>query len=403
MARKHGKDKGILEHPKGSDKWWVRIYVNGREKRYRADNKTQAKAIYGRLQADIREKRYFPEKYDKSKDITLRVWIKLCLEGSTNRGVRNEERYGRFWSLLLGKRILTEITTGECRRLQKKMEKRGNRKPATINRHFAYLRRVLMLAVEDGKINRNPVSGIKFFPEEMRTRFLSDDELNELQKIMEPEDWKLVAFAVETGLRREEQFKLRWDQISLETSTLVLPLPKGGKTRHVPLSECAKEILRSFVSFLSSPWVFPCATDPRKPQSAQSFINRIYTPALKRTGVTGACWHTLRHTAASRRVMAGVSIYTVKEILGHRDITTTMRYSHLTPEYLQDAVNRGSLAGTVTRTVTNEESKEKSPEEETSQAIDNKKESDWLGDEGSNLDRQIQNTIPQDPINMRAV
>lgn len=52
MARLNGKDKGILEHPAGSGKWWVRIYVNGREKRYRADNKTQAKALYGRLKAD---------------------------------------------------------------------------------------------------------------------------------------------------------------------------------------------------------------------------------------------------------------------------------------------------------------------------------------------------------------
>jgi integrase len=47
-------------------------------------------------------------------------------------------------------------------------------------------------------------------------------------------DWKLVAFAIETGLRRGEQFRLRWDQGDLENGVLTLPLPKGGKTRHVP-------------------------------------------------------------------------------------------------------------------------------------------------------------------------
>ena len=57
-------------------------------------------------------------------------------------------------------------------------------------------------------------------------------------------------------------------------------------------------------------------------------------------GIQGACWHTLRHTAASRRIMAGVDLVAVKEILGHRDIVPTLRYSHLSPGHLQDAINR---------------------------------------------------------------
>jgi hypothetical protein len=52
--------------------------------------------------------------------------------------------------------------------------------------------------------------------------------------------------------------------------------------------------------------------------------------------------------------MAGVDLVSVKEILGHRDIETTLRYAHLAPGHLRDAVNRGSLAGTVTKTVTTE-------------------------------------------------
>ena len=71
-------------------------------------------------------------------------------------------------------------------------------------------------------------------------------------------------------------------------------------------------------------------------------------------GIQGACWHTLRHTAASRRIMAGVDLVAVKEILGHRDIVTTLRYSHLSPGHLRDAINRGSLIGTVTKTVTSD-------------------------------------------------
>jgi hypothetical protein len=64
--------------------------------------------------------------------------------------------------------------------------------------------------------------------------------------------------------------------------------------------------------------------------------------------------------------MAGVDLVSVKEILGHRDIETTLRYAHLAPGHLRDAVNRGSLAGTVTKTVT----KPKRRKRETMQPID---------------------------------
>lgn len=317
--------------------------------------KARPRRSYGRLRADIREGRFFPEKFQPKQDITLRAWISRCLDGSTNRGIENERRYGRRWSLLLGKRLLSQITTEDLRHIQAKMkahrtklQARGNKpprawSPGTINRHFAFLRHVLMLAVKDGKLARNPVSGIRFLPEEKRTRFLTDEELTRLRELMTPTDWNLVAFAVETGLRREEQFSLRWDQIDLETGLLTIPLPKGGKTRHVPLSDGAMGILRSLDSFLRSPWVFPSPKNQLRPWNPQSFVNHVFTPALRKAGIEGACWHTLRHTAASRRIMAGVDLVAVKEILGHRDIQTTLRYSHLAPGHLREAVNCGSL------------------------------------------------------------
>ena len=81
---------------------------------------------------------------------------------------------------------------------------------------------------------------------------------------------------------------------------------------------------------------------------SRAFLRRSFESGLRQAGIAGACWHSLRHTAASRRVMAGVDLVSVKEILGHRDIQTTLRYAHLAPGHLRDAVNRGSLSGTVT-------------------------------------------------------
>jgi len=381
MARKDGKDRGIFER-KDRPGWWVQVFANGRARTYRCDTKTQAKALYGRLKAEIREKKFFPEQFAVSKDITLRAWIRRYLDGCSNRGVGNEERYGRRWSLLLGGHLIRDITTEELRRLQTTMRarrlkidalKRQGKKPkgrgwsdATINRHFSFLRHVLMLAMKEGWIHRNPVSGVKFFPEVNRTRFLTDDELNLLRNVMSHDDWKLVAFAVETGLRQGEQFPLRW--------VLTIPMAKGGKTRHVPLSEGAKQLLRSLDSFMTSAYVFPGIRGTDHPLDARAFERRAYEPALRQTAIQGACWHTLRHTAASRRVMAGVDLVTVKEIMGHRDIETTLRYAHLAPNHLKDGVNRGSLfgseiktdSGTLTKTTT----KEEGLEQENVQAID---------------------------------
>lgn len=59
-----------------------------------------------------------------------------------------------------------------------------------------------MLAMKEGWIDRNPVSGVKFFPEANRTRFLNEDELTRLRNVMQPEDWNLIAFAIETGCGR---------------------------------------------------------------------------------------------------------------------------------------------------------------------------------------------------------
>ena len=355
MARHGGKDRGVVEKPTGSGQWWVRLYANGREKWYRCDTKSQAKALYGRLKGEQREKTYFPEKFAKAKDITLSAWILRCLEGSANRGTMNERRYARRWRLLLGKRLLQAITLEELRRIQTVMKARRSKlqardgqeprawAPGTINRHFGYLRHVLNLAIKDGLLDRNPVSGVKFLTEATTTRFLTDTELESLRGIMASEHWRLVVFSIETGLRREEQFNLQWSQVDMENGILTIPLPKGGRTRHVPLSEGAKAILRALPPFLESGWVFPSLTTPGKPLDSRNYMRRVYIPALRKAGIVGVCWHTLRHTAASRRIMSGVDLVSVKSLLGHRNIETTMRYSHLSPNHLRQAVNRGSL------------------------------------------------------------
>jgi integrase len=254
QARTPRKTTGVGQRP-GKTGWWVRLTINGRERRFRCDTKSQATALYGRLKADIREEKYFPEKFAQKKDMTLGVWLDQYIKQSTNRNLVNERRYARRWKGYFGNRLLTDISPSDIQRqraaMRAKLKPRPARVPATvplqrkwsdatINRHFAYLKHAFALALRDGKATRNPVAGIKLFPEVAKTRFFSEEELTRLRGVMEQKDWQLVALAIETGLRREEQFCLRWDQVDLEAGMLTLPMPKGGKTRYVPLSDQAK-------------------------------------------------------------------------------------------------------------------------------------------------------------------
>ena len=112
MARKGNRDRGVTFK---NSSWWVRLYVNGQEKWYKADSKSQARALYGRIKAEIREARYFPTKFSENRRVTLRAWIKRYLEGVTSPGLRNMPHYARFWSKLLGRRLLTEMSPpGPC-------------------------------------------------------------------------------------------------------------------------------------------------------------------------------------------------------------------------------------------------------------------------------------------------
>ena len=117
------------------------------------------------------------------------------------------------------------------------------------------------------------------------------------------------------------------------------------------MNDTVREILRARTSRLKSAYVFPSETG-ETPIDACNYMRRVFVPALEAAGIENFHWHDLRHTFASRLVMAGVDLRTVQELMGHKTITMTLRYSHLSPAHQLDAVQRLNRKPTATTTAT---------------------------------------------------
>jgi site-specific recombinase XerD len=102
---------------------------------------------------------------------------------------------------------------------------------------------------------------------------------------------------------------------------------------------------------MKSSYVFPNETEETA-LNANNFINRVWNPARKRANLEDLHWHDLRHIFSSRLIMAGVDLRTVQELMGHKTISMTLRYSHLSPIHQREAVQRLMQEPTAIRTAT---------------------------------------------------
>jgi integrase len=287
----------------------------------------------------VQERRFFPEQI-RRRDVLLSKVIDDHLDRakSTLRHFYHYRRYGRYWKDALGTKALREILPADIERYV--AERIGQVKPATVNRELAFLKRVFNVAIANQQAETNPVRQVKLFRENnQRVRFLSDDEEQKLREGIGEEQWPLVAFALHTGLRQSEQFGLRWQDVDFATGIITIERSKHGGAHRLPMNDHVRDLLRSRESRLKSRYVFPSQTG-ESAIDVHNYMSRVFGPALAKAKVENFRWHDLRHTFASRLVMAGVDLRTVQELLGHKTITMTLRYSHLSPAHQLDAVQR---------------------------------------------------------------
>jgi integrase len=212
--------------------------------------------------------------------------------------------------------------------------------PAGTNRDLAMLRFLLNFALRQGHIARNPARGVKMLPEGPGPmRVVSHEEQRRYLQAASPLLSDIGMLIVESGLRPEEAFRIRREDAHPNQAYLFIP---EGKTRfarrNVPLTEGALRVLKHRMVATKQTYLFPRRGDPTKPTTT---VYKAHKEALKDARITPPFrLYDLRHTFGSRSAMAGVDLATLKEIMGHAHISTTMRYIHPTPEHKRAAVQK---------------------------------------------------------------
>ena len=272
----------------------------------------------------------------------------------------------------LMKQNMEEITPWEIQKWRTEKIRDGL-KPTTVNRQLMTLKAVLSKALEWGVIEKHPLTNVKPLKVDSKgkIRYLTDEEEKRLRKALDDREktirkerlsgneWRstrgkkllddlsnktfsdylkpMILLAMNTGMRRGEIFDLTWNNVDFKKRNLTIEgtMTKSGSTRHIPLNNEALGTLIAWRNQTDSKLlVFPNPRTKKRFDNIQTSWERL----RKLSKIKDFRFHDLRHHFASKLVMAGVDLNTVRELLGHSELSMTLRYAHLAPEHKAAAV-----------------------------------------------------------------
>jgi len=316
-----------LYRRKGSDTWYVLVYIEGRRVRAstRTSNRKEAQAFYDKLCVELRA---------KARAARTVTWKDACIRWLNERPRSENDRY-ILRVLDYEDRPLEECAADSFEPALRHLT------PATYNRYRAIIVAIGNLSGHKIKL---PLKKVR----KGRLRFLTRAEWDRLYAAL-PEHLKpLAAFSLATGLRQRNVTHLRWDQIDLQGGKMWIHADqaKGNRSIGLPLSREAAAILRGQIG-KSTEWVFPYKGRGRKQGRPVAKVKTAWLAAMERAGlghferegdkkrwVGDFTWHGLRHTWASWHLMAGTPIETLAKLGGWSDLRMVQAYAHLAPEHL---------------------------------------------------------------------
>jgi integrase len=221
--------------------------------------------------------------------------------------------------------------------------KRNSLTPATLNRYAAALGAVLSWSVKKRIAPRgwdNPCKRLERHAENNeRVRFLSDEERERLLAASRKSRWDrlylMIMLGLTTGARRGELARLKWGDIDFEQAVAYVRRTKNGDRKMLPLVPTVIVELRAHAGAPSA-LIF---ASRRRPDRAYNFVP-VWQVALRTAHVREFRFHDLRHSCASYLAQSGATLLEIGEVLGHRQLSVTKRYSHLTVKNKADLINR---------------------------------------------------------------
>ncbi len=212
-------------------------------------------------------------------------------------------------------------------------------KPLTVNVELKVLKALYNFAMKCRCARENPVSKVSFYREvEKKPRFLKEKEIEDLLSHSNGLYPVLYTF-LKTGLRKSELINLRWEDIDYRRKYIRVESKedwrtKTGNTREIPITDDLMEILNKLPK--TSDYVFLNSNGRKYGFHLTERVKRL----AKGIGISNMTVHALRHTFISHLVMNGVDLVSIKELAGHSDIKTTMRYAHLAPGHLRKSIDK---------------------------------------------------------------
>lgn len=317
--------------------WYIDYYLKGRRKRRKiGPSKKLAEQVLKDVHVKIAKGEYLGV-YDEKKILFEDFSQQYLAFSKANKAksTRCRDQFSVAQLICVFKeKYLFEITPRMIEKYKaKRLEKVA---PATVNRELACLKHMYTKATEWGYARANPVKAVKLLKEPPgRLRYLKADEAKTLIKACSDYLRSIVITALNTGMRKGEILALRWKEVDLQNRKVTVRKAKNNEIRVIPINQTLYQELSSLSEVSNGEYVFSNENGHRFGD-----IKKGFSLALKRAEIEDFHFHDLRHTFGSHLVMQGIDLKTVQQVMGHKEIKTTMRYSHLSPEYVQEAIGR---------------------------------------------------------------
>ena len=241
-------------------------------------------------------------------------------------------------------RLLEVAICGGVKQKPKDATKLKTTRPGTINRELAAISHVFSKAVEWGWIDQRPAVIKRYREEQSRITYLTVEQIKRLiehaKQDQNPQVYPFIIIGLGTSMRRMEILAIRRDDVNLEQRTIYIPNSKGG-ARQQPITQQLAEFLEGYMAGLQkgSEWLFP---SPAARKGHTMDIRKPFRRVVSAAGMNPdeVVRHTLRHTAITHLVQAGVDLPTVKRISGHKTLIMVERYAHQNGEHIKTAMDK---------------------------------------------------------------